>query len=109
MIVVRKPSADLKPGMVLAEDVHDADGRLLVAAGAEVSERLLRLLTEHGIELVAIRVAAPDEDPAARDQRRQAIIAAHERRFRHARGRPLMDALAAAATAFRLRENGFEP
>lgn len=109
MMIVRKPCEELVPGMILAEDVHDADGRLLVAAGAEVSDRLVRLLTDHGIERVALRVEAPEEDPAAREQRRQAIIAATERRFRNVRGRPLMDALAAAVSAFRLRENGFEP
>jgi hypothetical protein len=109
MMIVRKSCDELAPGMILAEDVHDADGRLLVAAGAEVTDRLRRLLADHGIERVALRVEAPDEDPAAREQRRLAIIALTERRFRHARGQPVMDALAAAITAFRLRENGFEP
>lgn len=109
MIVVRKPCGELVPGMILAEDVHDAEGRLLVGAGMAVTERMQRLLAEQGIERVALRMEAPVEDPVAREQRRQAIVATTERRFRHGRGKPLMDALAAAVTAFRLRENGFEP
>ncbi len=42
------PIYQAKPGMRLGRSVHDQDGRLLVAAGVTLSDRLLRLLEQQG-------------------------------------------------------------
>jgi hypothetical protein len=46
---------DLEVGMVLAEDVHDQQGRLLLPSGSELTERHLRAFQMWGIISVKIR------------------------------------------------------
>jgi hypothetical protein len=61
---------DAIPGMVLAEPVRDATGRLLVTRGAALSRRLQRQLRLWGIAVVAVEVRdepCPDFAQPARD------------------------------------------
>jgi hypothetical protein len=56
---------DLEPGMLLAEEVRDQQGRLLMPAGTELTERHLRAFQLWGILSVRIRAADAAPDPAA--------------------------------------------
>ena len=59
------PVDDLTAGMVLGESVHDGQGRLLMPAGTELTERHLRAFQLWGIMAVKIRGAAGAEDTVA--------------------------------------------
>lgn len=48
------PAEDLAPGMVLAEEVRDQQGRLLMPAGTELTERHLRAFQLWGIRSVRV-------------------------------------------------------
>jgi len=52
---------DLKPGMVLAEDVRDPLGRLLISAGTALTDRHGRVLRKWGI--LAVRIQSEEEEP----------------------------------------------
>ena len=54
----------LEPGMLLAEEVRDQQGRLLMPAGTELTERHLRAFQLWGIFNVRIRSADGESDPA---------------------------------------------
>jgi len=54
---------DLEPGMVLAENVNDAQGRLLVPQGTELTERHLRAFQLWGVLGVRVRGAEGEEPP----------------------------------------------
>jgi hypothetical protein len=55
---------DLEPGMLLAEEVRDQQGRLLMPAGTELTDRHLRACQLWGILGVRIRSANAEPDPA---------------------------------------------
>lgn len=48
------PLADLKPGMVLSDEILDAQGQVLLPKGAILNPATLALLPSHGIEMVAV-------------------------------------------------------
>jgi hypothetical protein len=54
-----------RPGMILASDVRDGSGRLLLSASNEISERVLRIFQMWGITELEIEGAepAPEEEP----------------------------------------------
>ena len=54
------PTDKLIPGMLLANDVRDRNGRLLLKAGAELSDKHLHILRTWGI--VEAEVAGVDEN-----------------------------------------------
>lgn len=54
---------DLEVGMILAEDVHDQQGRLLLPSGSELTERHLRAFQMWGILTVKVRGAGEEEPP----------------------------------------------
>lgn len=57
--------AEVQPGMVLAEDAHDAQGRLLMPQGTTLTTRHQRQLRQWGVEVVAVlRSSAPDHHAA---------------------------------------------
>jgi hypothetical protein len=55
---------DLEAGMMLAEEVRDQQGRLLVQAGTELTDRHLRAFRLWGIMSVRIRAADAEPGPA---------------------------------------------
>jgi hypothetical protein len=55
---------DLEPGMQLADEVRDQQGRLLMPAGTELTDRHLRAFQLWGILSVRIRAGDAGADPA---------------------------------------------
>ncbi len=64
-------------GMILAADLLDDSGGMLLPAGATLSESSLNSLRRRGVEAVSIVAEAEPADPAAlqalREQRRQRL------------------------------------
>lgn len=58
---------DIQPGMVLAGEVKDRNGRVLLAAGQEISERHIKIFKTWGVTEANIQ-GASQEDMAAKDQ-----------------------------------------
>ena len=82
-IVETIPIGDVLPGMHVAQAVIDAGGRVLVPAGAEVSDSLLQGLIRRDIsELVVEREV--EEDPAAREKFRIELSERLDQLFRKA-------------------------
>lgn len=74
------PLAEALPGLCLAENVSDGQGRLLVPAGAELNESLLAALARRSIESVIVECEV-EEDPAEREARHARIVAEVDARF----------------------------
>jgi len=79
---------DLKPGMVLASDAKHHSGRILLAAGVELTEKHLKVFHTWG--LTEADIEGVDLDQVAEQQNQEldpAIVAAAEQqtkaRFRH--------------------------
>lgn len=75
------PLAEAMPGMSLADNVSDAQGRVLVPAGAELNDGLLLALARREVETVVIECEV-EEDPALREARHARIAAELDQRFR---------------------------
>lgn len=92
---------DARPGMQLAADVCDANGGMLLAAGAVLSEAALAALARRGVTQFAVVVALSPEERARRvaeiDQRLDAL-------FRHAGNDPLLRKLRGTMREFRVGE-----
>lgn len=58
------PVDDLHLGMPVVEDVHDQQGRLLMSAGTELTERHLRACRLWGITAVRVRAEGLPEEAA---------------------------------------------
>lgn len=58
------PVAELRPGMVLSDEILDAQGQVLLPTGAVLSERSIAQLIQRGVDAVAVLCAAP---PPLRD------------------------------------------
>lgn len=79
------PVDDLTPGLILGENVNDAQGRLLMPIGTELTERHLRAFQLWGIMAVRVR-GAEGEEEAIPEVSPEALAAALERilpRFVH--------------------------
>lgn len=66
--------AELRPGMILSDELLDGHGHVLLPRGAVLAAATIAQLERHGIESVAVQVAgdsgpAPAPDPAAVAQR----------------------------------------
>ena len=73
----------VQPGMKVADAVVDDSGRVLVPAGADVTEAMLASLLRR--EVVSIKVELEvEEDPAAREAHRAMIVSRLDRIFRKA-------------------------
>ena len=57
---------NIKPGMILAQDVHDCNGRFLLSKGLHLSEKHLRILKIWGIS--ELEVCGPDFNAVNIDQ-----------------------------------------
>lgn len=53
----------IKPGMVLGGDVKDRNGRILLTAGSEITEKHLRIFRMWGIHTVSVRDEIGEEGP----------------------------------------------
>ena len=63
--MVRVKSEELQPGMVVARDVKNIDGMLLVPSGCELSERQIGILQAWGV--TELEVEASEEQAKAHD------------------------------------------
>jgi len=101
---------DIKPGMVLAAEVKDRGGRVLLAAGQEISEKHLKIFKTWGVTDANIEGASQEDmvsqdlaavDPAIHRQAEEEVLA----KFRHAgTTHPGLKELARLATMRRVRE-----
>jgi hypothetical protein len=96
---LRQPSVfvavdDLQPGMPVAEDVFDQQGRMLMAAGTELTERHLRACQLWGISGIRVRAEGLPAEAAGREPTPEQYAAAEaetQQRFRNTdRTHPLM-------------------
>ncbi|MBK8162773.1 MAG: hypothetical protein IPK65_06390 [Gammaproteobacteria bacterium] len=79
----------IEPGMVLLEDVVHMNGRILMRAGSEITDKNLRILKTWGILTVNITqdaqaVAGADDTPAADPEQIRAVEEGLRDLFRHA-------------------------
>lgn len=77
------PVEQLQPGMQTASPVADDSGRMLLPAGAELTEATIAGLQRRGIAEVRVELEVED-DPAELEQYRQRVTARLDRLFRHA-------------------------
>ncbi len=70
------PLTDVKPGMVLSDELLDRQGNVLLAKGAVITEHILGLLPGHGIGILSVlRTDAPmGPPPAVVEQRLQHLF-----------------------------------
>ena len=62
--------ADVKPGMVLSDELLDRQGQVLLPKGAVLTERMIGLLPGHGIGTLPVAgAAAPPPDQSKVEQR----------------------------------------
>jgi len=79
------PLADVRAGQVLSDVVRDERGNVLLSKGVVLTDTLIASLGRHGIEAVAIVVAAQDEeapsppDPAVIQERLDHLFRNNER------------------------------
>ena len=60
------PLSKVKPGMVLADDLLDKVGHVLLPAGATLTERMLQAIGQHDIhQLSIVNDGAPEQDEGA--------------------------------------------
>jgi len=96
--------AQVRPGMVLAEDVRDVNGRLLLSRGKTIGAEHIRIFKMWGVSRVAVRgETEPAADPPGVDPRQlEALRRELEPRFRHAdRGHPAVAEMLRAAALYR--------
>lgn len=101
------PVASARPGMVLQAEVVDLRGRLLIAAGKELTAKSLAALPMWGVEVVNVQgdeappVTNDEIDPATLDRARQEIAS----RFSNAlMDHPLLNVLREECTFALARE-----
>jgi hypothetical protein len=51
----------VKPGMVLSDELLDKQGHVLLPQGSVLTEATLALMPRHGIDILPIALAAPDD------------------------------------------------
>ncbi|MCC6207610.1 MAG: hypothetical protein IT488_05620 [Gammaproteobacteria bacterium] len=72
----------IEPGMVLMEDVVHMNGRILIRAGCEITEKNLKVLKTWGILTVNVAEEAPGADAEEAQTASPEQIHAAEERFR---------------------------
>lgn len=69
------PLTDIRPGMVLSDELLDRQGNILLPRGAVLTEQIIALLPGHGIGMLPIVCErAPDAPDAASVERRLAVL-----------------------------------
>ena len=58
--------SEVKPGMVLSDELLDQQGQILLPKGAVLNERTIALLPRHGIEMLAVLCDDPPSAPKPR-------------------------------------------
>lgn len=78
--------SDAEAGMVLAVDLRDAGGAVLLPAGSALSAASLKSLERRGVEEVCVVADEPAETDAQKEAERLRQLARLERLFRHSAG-----------------------
>ena len=76
------PLSDAEAGMVLALDLKDAGGAVLLPAGTALSASSLKSLERRGVEQVSVVADEPAETDAQKDAERLRKLGRLERLFR---------------------------
>lgn len=101
------PLAEVSPGTLLADDLADGTGNVLLTAGTRIDAALLATLARHGIDAVPVAAseasagAGSAEDRAARAAEIRATL---EKRFAGAGNNPASQALFETVLAHRLEQ-----
>lgn len=101
MRIEQRPLAQVAAGEVVAADVVDGQGNMLLGAGGVVNARILEQLTRRGVVSLPllVEVTLSAEEVAAR---RVALEAQFDERFACVRGQPLMEQLLQTVLRYRL-------
>jgi hypothetical protein len=75
--------SDAEAGMVLATDLKDAGGAVLLPAGTALSAASLKSLERRGVEEVSVVADEPPETDAQKEAERLRKLGRLERLFRH--------------------------
>lgn len=95
------PLAEVAVGMVVAEPVLDSAGRVLVPAGADVSESMLLGLRRRDVAEIRVEREV-EEDPAVSEAYRLKLVARLDHLFRQAGEGAETRALQQAVLAYRM-------
>lgn len=101
------PLADVVSGTLLADDLADGAGKVLLTAGTRLDATLLAALARHGIGAVPVAagdVPASSETAEERAARATEIRAALEKRFAGTGSNPASAALFETVLAHRLEQ-----
>ncbi|WP_175626126.1 MULTISPECIES: hypothetical protein [Oxalobacteraceae] len=93
---------DVTPGMVLADNLLDAQGQILLPKGAELSEQMLESLRRHDISSLRIFMGELSEEEAA--AQRAYLQSRLTRLFRNSDGEDANGLLQNYVRKFRLGE-----
>jgi hypothetical protein len=96
------PIDEATAGMVLADEVCDRHGNVLLAKGAQLSEPLLQALRRRGIESVRIEGEEISHEQLAAERERVAARLAHL--FRKAHGGAANTLLREQLTGYRMEQ-----
>ncbi|MCW8918797.1 MAG: hypothetical protein OQL08_08290 [Gammaproteobacteria bacterium] len=101
MRIEQRPLAQVAAGEVVAADVVDGQGNMLLGAGGVVNARILEQLARRGVVSLPllVEVALSAEEVAAR---RAALEAQLDEQFACVRGQPLMEQLLQTVLRYRL-------
>ncbi len=75
---------NIKPGMVLADDLMDKLGRILLPAGTSLTDKILKSITQHHILQLSILVSELPGEEQDQTLERQKKIDRLQQLFRHA-------------------------
>lgn len=95
------PLDEVRPGMKVAKALHDDGGRILVPAGAEVSESMLSSLQRRAVGELSVEFER-QEDPAEREAHRARLVAQLDHLFRQAGEAPETRLIYQAVVDFRM-------
>ncbi|UUZ47054.1 hypothetical protein LP420_26330 [Massilia sp. B-10] len=59
--------SEVKPGMVLSDELLDQQGQVLLPKGAVLNERTIALLPSHGIDMLAVLCDEAQAPPVVKD------------------------------------------
>jgi hypothetical protein len=74
---------NIKPGMVLADDLIDKLGRILLPAGTKLTDKILKSITQHQIVQLSILVNEVPGEEQDHELEKQKKIDRLEQLFRH--------------------------
>lgn len=95
---------EVMPGTVLAADVHDGEGNLLLHKGAAVTESMLAGLRHRGVATLQV-VHEERLSPDQQAERRRQVLERVRYLFRASGDSPVARELERQITAYRLQEH----